>query len=86
MAFRVDKLFRQAQEGEGCYSNHKREVELSQGEDLALSKGSSYRLLAYQCPVTPPAGIKVLDGGTWAEVTLKESLRDMQELKMRDSL
>lgn len=86
VAFRVDKLFRQAQEREGCYSNHKGEVELSQGEDLALSKGSSHRLLACQCPMTTPAGIKVLDGGTWPEVTLKESLRDMQELYMRGSL
>lgn len=74
----VNELLTQAQEGKGRHCDDEGEVETPQGEDLTLTKSGRHRLLAHQCPLTRPAGIQVLDCGAWAEVALKESLRDVQ--------
>lgn len=74
----VNELLAQAQEGKGRHCDDEGEVETPQGEDLALTKSGCHRLLAHQCPLTRPAGIQVLDCGAWAEVALKESLRDIR--------
>lgn len=74
MAFGVNELLAQTQEGKWRHRDYQGKVQPFQGEDLALTQRGRHWLLAHECPLPPPTVVQVLEGGTGAEVTLKESL------------
>lgn len=81
--FGVDELLAQAQEGKRRRRDNEGEVQAAQGKDQAWAQRGGHRLLAHQRPLAPPAGVQVLQGGTGAEVTLQESLRNATQVRLQ---